>query len=252
MAFKSKISILIYTHSDYSFIWPALIGQMKEYIGKDIEVHFGYNNTIDDIINYNIPDDWIQHTYKDGIVWTKRVNSLLKEIDSEYILFIHEDWIPTNNVSKKILLEACNFMDTVDCGFLLSYSHFSVTDSQDGIFTGYEDYYYYEEDSHIFQPAIWKKTVFSEFCEVLNKEKNQNEDTQCLAFMRNKKCYSVQNLKTVRQYRTTNSLIFPHMHCLSEGLWNFTKYPTLKKLLDDYGIDTNSRGIHTWWELDTQ
>ena len=37
-----------------------------------------------------------------------------------------------------------------------------------------------------------------------------------------------------------------------EGLWNFTKYPVLKELLDSFGIDTNSRGIHTWWELDTQ
>ena len=71
-------------------------------------------------------------------------------------------------------------------------------------------------------------------------------------FMRNKNCYSVQNIKTIRQYRTTNSLIFPHMHVLSEGLWNFNKYPTLKGLLDEYEIDTNSRGIHTWWELDTQ
>jgi hypothetical protein len=70
--------------------------------------------------------------------------------------------------------------------------------------------------------------------------------------MRNKNTYEVQNVKTVRQYRTTNSLIFPHMHVLSEGLWNFTKYPTLKKLLGGYGIDTDSRGIHTWWELDTQ
>lgn len=24
------------------------------------------------------------------------------------------------------------------------------------------------------------------------------------------------------------------------------------KLLDEYGIDTDSRGIHKWWELDTQ
>jgi hypothetical protein len=145
-----------------------------------------------------------------------------------------------------------NFMSENSWDYLLSYAHYSVVESQDGIFTGHDDYYFYKEDSHIFQPAIWKKTVFEEFTNQLDKTKNQNEDQDCLSFMRSKNTYSVQNVKTVRQYRTTNSLIFPHMHALSEGLWNFTKYPTLKKLLDGYGIDTDSRGIHTWWELDTQ
>jgi len=70
--------------------------------------------------------------------------------------------------------------------------------------------------------------------------------------MSKKNCWSVQNRSTVTSLRTTNSLIFPHMHALSQGLWNFTKYPTLKKFLEEFGIDTNTRGVHTWWELDTQ
>jgi hypothetical protein len=248
---KSKIPLFIYTHSDCSFIWSALIGQINEHV-KDIEIHFAYNNTIDDIEKYGIPKSWIRHTYTDNIVWTKRINSILKEIDCEYLLFIHEDWIPTGIVSGKILDEMYNFMSKNSWDYLLSYAHHSVVESQDGIFTGYDDYYFYKEDSHIFQPAIWKKTVFQEFTDKLDKAKNQNEDQDCLSFMRSKNTYSIQNAKTVREYRTTNSLIFPHMHALSEGLWNFTKYPTLKCLLDGYGIDTDSRGIHTWWELDTQ
>jgi hypothetical protein len=251
MTTKSKIPLLIYTHSDCSFIWSSLVGQISQYV-RDVEIHFAYNDTIDDIEKYDIPESWIRHTYVDNIVWTKRINSILKEIDCEYLLFIHEDWIPTAPVSGKILDEMYNFMSENSWDYLLSYAHYSVVESQDGIFTGHDDYYFYKEDSHIFQPAIWKKTVFEEFTNQLDKTKNQNEDQDCLSFMRSKNTYSVQNVKTVRQYRTTNSLIFPHMHALSEGLWNFTKYPTLKKLLDGYGIDTDSRGIHTWWELDTQ
>jgi len=249
---NSTISILIYTHSDYSFIWPALIGQIDKYMDKDFEIHFLYNDTIDDINLYDIPKNWIKHVYNDNLIWTKRVNSVLSKIKSEYILFLHEDWIPIGNVSKKLLEKMCDFMTDNNWDYLLSYSHFSVTDNQPGIFTGYDDYYFYKGDSHIFQPAIWKHSVFEEFSSTLDKAKNQNEDQECLSFMRNKNTYEVQNVKTVRQYRTTNSLIFPHMHVLSEGLWNFTKYPTLKKLLGGYGIDTDSRGIHTWWELDTQ
>lgn len=249
---NSTISILIYTHSDYSFIWPALIGQIDKYIDKDFEIHFLYNDTVDDINLYDIPKNWIKHVYNDNLIWTKRVNSVLSKIKSEYTLFLHEDWIPIGNVSKKLLEKMCDFMTDNNWDYLLSYSHFSVTDNQPGIFTGYDDYYFYKSDSHIFQPAIWKHSVFEEFSSTLDKAKNQNEDQECLSFMRNKNTYEVQNVKTVRQYRTTNSLIFPHMHTLAEGLWTFTKYPTLKDLLDSYGIDTNTRGIHTWWELDTQ
>lgn len=248
----SKISLLVYTHSEYSFMWEVFIGQMNKYMDNDIKVHFLYNNSVDDIEKYDIPKQWIRHVYDDNMNWTKRINLALNEIDSEYILFLHEDWIPISKVSGKILNEVCNVMDNNLWDYLLSYAHYSRVESQEGIFTGYEDYYFYKEDNHVFQPAIWKHSTFLEFSNNLDKSKVQNEDFECLQFMRNKKCYSVQNSKTVRKYRTINSLIFPHMHVLSEGLWNFTKYPTLKKLLDDYGIDTDSRGIHTWWELDSQ
>lgn len=249
---RSKISILIYTHSEYSFMWPVLVGQMNKYTDSSIKVHFLCDNSIDNIENYNIPKQWTLHVYDDNLNWTKRINSGLNEIDSDYILFLHEDWIPVEKVSEKILNEVCDVMDSNNWDYMLSYAHYSRVESQEGIFTGHEDYYFYKEDNHVFQPAIWKHSTFLEFTNALDKTKVKNEDFECLQFMRNRKCYSVQNAKTVRQYRTINSLIFPHMHVLSEGLWNFTKYPTLKQLLEEYGIDTDSRGIHTWWELDTQ
>ena len=145
-----------------------------------------------------------------------------------------------------------SFMKENQCNYLLSYSHISTTSRQSGIFSGYKDYYYYKENNHIFQPAIWKKDIFEEFCYVFNKTKNQNEDNDCLNFMSKKNCYSIQNIETVISLRTTNSLLFPHMHALSEGLWNFKKYPSLQLLLESYGVDTTTRGVHSWWELDTQ
>ena len=259
---KSKTPLLIYTHSDYSFIWPALIGQVEKYV-KDVEIHFGYNNTLGDISRYNIPSHWVLHTYDDSLIWTEKVNQLLKQFESKYVLFIHEDWLPTNYVHGSIMDDMTLFMDEVNCGFLLSYinpDHGRVNRgindpngaSQFGIPSKYNDYYFYREDSHIFQPAIWNKSIFEEFTDTLKKSKNQNEDHECLEFMRRKNAYSIQGEQDIVNKRTTTSLYFPHMHVLSEGLWNFAKYPALKELLDGYGIDTNSRGIHTWWALGWQ
>jgi hypothetical protein len=259
---KSKTPLLIYTHSDCDFIWPALIGQVQKYV-EDVEDHYGKNDTLVDITNYNNQSDWILHTDDDNLIWTEKVNQLLKQFESKYVLFIHEDWLPTNYVYGNIIDDMTKFMDEVNCGFLLSYINSDhgrvnrgINDpngaSQFGIKSKYYNYYFYREDSHIFQPAIWNKSVFEEFTETLKKSKNKNEDHDCLEFMRKKNAYSIQCEQDIVNKRTTTSLFFPHIHALSEGLWNFTKYPTLKELLDGYGIDTNSRGIHTWWELNWQ
>lgn len=247
-----SISILIYTHDEYSFLWKAMFPLCDKYI-KDITVHVLYNNNanMEEVKKY-ISNDYVHHTYDPSLIWTKRVLKCLNEINDDYILFLHEDWLPIADVKLPVLQDMITFMKDKNCGFLLSYSHISRVSVQPGIFTNYKDYYYYQEENHIFQPAIWNTNVFKDFCQTLNKHKNQNEDRECLDFMYHRNCWSVQNKETVTSLRTTNSLMFPHMHAMSEGLWNFTKYPILKSFLNSFGIDTNSRGIHPWWELDTQ
>ena len=74
-----KVPLVIYTHSDYSFLYNAVIGQINKYV-NDIDIHICYNeNATIDIIN-NFPLNWIKHTYTDGIVWSQRVYKCLTEI----------------------------------------------------------------------------------------------------------------------------------------------------------------------------
>jgi len=246
------VCILVYTHDEYSFMWNIMTSLLKKY-APDIKIHWLTNDsTPQELIDTYIPDTWTLHKYDSNLIWTKRFIECLNNIDSEYILFLHEDWLPIGPVIPKRLEEVTNFMYKEKCGFLLSYSHYTRTDIQDGIPTLDPEYRFYKEDNHIFQPAIWNKLVFQDFCISLNKTKHQNEDGECLHFMDLKNCWSIQNTSTVRSLRTTNAYFFPHMHALSQGLWNFTKYPTLENLLQSYGVDTKTRGIHPWWELDTQ
>jgi hypothetical protein len=203
-------------------------------------------------VNKYIPDDYIHHTYDVSLIWTKRVLKALQKIDTDYILFLHEDWLPIADIKLPVLENMIQFMKEKNCGFLVSYSHISTTSVQPGIFSGYDKYYYYQEKSHIFQPAIWNKKIFEEFCTVLNKHKKENEDRECLNFMYHRNCWSIQNKDTVTSLRTTNSLMFPHMHAICNGEWTFKKYPTLKQFLNSFNIDTDSRCINGWWDIDTQ
>ena len=247
----SNTPIVIYTHSDEAFIWKVTIGQILKH-ASGIDVHFVYNDSFTQIDEVDIPSNWTLHTYDDTTPWTKRVNKVLKEIPSEYVLFVHEDWLLTGDTNDMIIDDMVEFMKAHHVDYLLSYSHYSITDAQQGIDIGYPEYFAYKENGHIMQPAIWKHSVFSEFTDTLNKTKSENEDEDCLTFMRNKSCYSVQNLATVRTIRTMNALFFPHMHALTQNKWHSTKYPKLLPLIESYGIDTSTRSAHPWWELDTQ
>jgi hypothetical protein len=243
-------AILIYTHDEYSFLWTAMFTLCNKYI-KDVDIHLLYNDDADIVkINELVPSNFIKHTYNTSLIWTKRVLKGLQEIENEYILFLHEDWFPIDNVFKEVLDSATTFMKTKNCQYLLSYYNWPVEDED--IFSGYENYYYRRQMCHIFQPAIWNRHTFINFCTVFDKKKNENEHPDCHEYTKKINPYFVYNKTNYNTLRTMNSLIFPHYHVLSEGLWNFKKYPGLKAFLEEFGIDTSTRGVHTWWELDTQ
>lgn len=246
------VPILVYTHSEYSFMWDAMVPLLKKY-ASEVPIYWLTNSTTpEEVREKYIPNDWVYLTYKESDIWTARVASGLTKINEEYVLFLHEDWLPIGKIDPTILSNMATFMKNKSCGYLLSYCHYTKTEIQDGIDSDYPDYTFYYVVDHVFQPAIWKHSVFLEYCTRLTKTKHQNEDIESRRFMSSYNCWSIQNKKTPRSLTTVNSLFFPHMHALSEGLWNFRKYPTLESLLQSYGVDTKTRGVHTWWELDTQ
>jgi hypothetical protein len=256
------VPILIYTHSEYSFLWPVILGQFTKY-NEDCEVHFLYDEGApQDLLDKYIPSKWIRHTYDPSDIWTDRIKTALVKMEAEYLLFIHDDWIPVAPFSNKRLDESAEFMKSKNCGFLLSHHNYGCdmncehslvkTEVKEFQATAHPDYMYQNEPHHIFQVALWKRETFIQYTIRCKKTKNTNEDLESLRFMSLQNCWSVQNMTTEKTIRTMNSYIFPHMHILSEGKWNLTKYPTLKSLLESYGLETESRGDHPWWELDTQ
>ena len=67
--------------------------------------------------------------------------------------------------------------------------------------------------------------------------------------MRRKNTWAVQNINTIMTSRSVNSLFYPHVHLLSQGLWNELRYPnTLKPLLKYLNINYTKIGDHSWWE----
>ncbi len=73
------IPILVYTHSDYSFLWKAAIPLLTQY-AKGFEIIW----CCDSLANYTLPPNWRVYTYDPSLIWSERVKGCLETIDSEY------------------------------------------------------------------------------------------------------------------------------------------------------------------------
>jgi hypothetical protein len=103
---------------------------------------------------------------------------------------------------------------------------------------------------HYFQPAIWKKSLLYELS-CLNIPLNENESEKCYNLTKDRKCLGIYDTMFVKDM-STRSFFFPHMQAIAKGKWTFLKYPSLKALVEAYGIDTSTRGVDTEWTINYQ
>lgn len=236
------IPILVYTHSEYSFLWKATIPLLEKY-AKDFQIIW----CCDSLLEYKLPSNWTLYTYDPLLSWGYRVKGCLETIQSDYLLYIQEDWLLIDSLDKERIEYCIKFMKFFKCEFLMSYPN-NVREG--GIGSEYENYVFLKIFSHYFQPAIWKKSLLHEICS-LNTSLKDNESELCFSITKSRNCCAMYN--TLHDnHRTTRSFFFPHMHAIVEGKWTFLKYPCLKSLIEAYGIDTTTRGIDTKWTIPFQ
>jgi hypothetical protein len=237
------IPILVYTHSEYSFLWKAAIPLLERY-AKDFEIIW----CCDSLLDFKLPSDWKVYIYDPLLSWGYRVKGCLETITSDYVLYIQEDWLLIDSISKERIEHCLEFMKEIECEFLMSYPWNNL----EGTYASekYDDYVFIKMFSHYFQPGIWKKSLLYELSS-LNISISEYESEKCFKITKDRNCYGVFHLKNDK-HLTTRSFFFPHMHSIVQGNWTFLKYPCLKALVEAYGIDTTSRGIDLSWTPEFQ
>jgi hypothetical protein len=235
----SKISILLYSHSDYSFLWKATIPLLVKY-ASEMKIYFLCDTTD----NFEIPESWTTILYDPTTtVWSERINIALNLLPSEYIIYLQEDWLLIEPLKLDIFEYLLEFMECKECEFLMCFGWDNY--NKDYSSCMYEDYILEKMPrGHMFFPAIWKKTLLEKICKNRLELKNYEGSTRDLT--RDHNCYCVTNIKNPNHIKT-KSLFFPHYHALNGGRWVFNRFPELKELLESYGIDTSTREIETEW-----
>ena len=224
--YNNRVPILLYTHSEYSFLWKATIGLLDKY-AKNFDIYW----CCDKLLDYKLPEKWKVTFYDESLKWSLRVKQCSDTINSEYLIYIQEDWLLIDHMEEEKVNYIVNFMKEKNCEFMMCYDRDGI--KGEPIDTIYEDYVFQETNGHWLQPAIWKKTLFDKFLSQ-NIAMSQSE----VHIIENTRYFFTYN-KRFPSHLSIRCLFFPHMHAIKHNAWLFYKYPTLKSLIESYGIDTN-------------
>jgi hypothetical protein len=239
------IPIIVHTHSEYSFIWKAAIPLLEKY-AKDYEIIW----CCDSLLDFTLPVGWRTYNYDPLMNWGSRIKGCLETIQSDYVIYIQEDCLLIDHILKDRIEHCLNFMKFKQCEFLMSYPW----NNREGNIasTVYENCNFIKIFSHYMQPGIWKKSLLYEIS-CLNVKASENESEICFNITKDRNCYGVFHISDMRLFNSDyrqlsmRSFFFPHMHAIAGGKWTFTQYPSLKALVEAYGIDTTTRGVDTKW-----
>lgn len=236
------IPIILHTHSEYSFLWNVAIQLLQKHVPFGYKIYW-FSDTL---LDFTLPENFIFCKYDPKLVWSARFGTYIEMIDSDYILYIQEDWLLTYNIDSEKVEYILKYMRDNSIDFIMSYSrgHEQFIEKSE-----YENYDFIKIRGHYFQPAIWSKELFTKIIN-LNIQMNQNESGAAFDITVNSNCYCIRYTKS--RDVSIPTFYFPHMHAICAGKWTFIRYPQLKEMVESYGIDTTTRGVCTNWITDYQ
>ena len=239
----TNIPILLYTHSEYSFLWKAAIPLLERY-AKGFPIIW----CCDSLLDYTLPPEWTLYKYNPSDIWSARIKGCLEQIDSEYLIYVQEDMLLIDTLSSERIDFCIEFMKDYGSEFFMSCPNNAINPKEDYYDTN--GYRIVSMFSHYFQPAIWKKSLLYELS-CLNIPMNMNESEIAYNITKGRRCLGIYDLHFEKDM-TTRSFFFPHIHAINRGKWTFLKYPALKALVEAYGIDTTTREVDTEWLIQWQ
>jgi hypothetical protein len=239
---SKKICHIVYSHTDYSDVWPVYFPQTKKYFE-----YFSHKVIFVNKKSDSVPDNYLQIIYKEKESYTERlINcfSQLKKLGFELCFFEHEDMFlydypKIDKIDKYVKAVDKGYFDFIK---LIKGGEFL---SEESII----DETLFElklESSWIFsiQPSIWNIDVF---LRLINSHKGQGiwdfeEGAQrTCKNMKIRGAFSHGSGKKIGLHHFSND-VYPYVAtAVVKGRWNIKEYELLEEILIKYKIDKNVR-----------
>lgn len=249
----TKISLLIHTHSDYSYLWRVI----QDYT-KDIKINkiLAYNTTSD--ID-QLPSCFNQYiSYNANTNFARRIVKILEQLDDDYIFLVYDVDIIINfdlNVLQKYIeIIEENNIERVNSSLFNGASQIH----KDGYALCDLNKPLKCKSNHFVPidcaPVIWKRESFTKLLKLFPNESyaslelNKDVINYC---KKNVKCYGIQytpNLQIKYNRGLTMCHLFQFLHITTKGrfLKPFSVYMDYEKILHQivkkYNIDMDKIG----------
>jgi len=235
----SRVAYVFYSHSDYSDIWPIMLGQTNEYLKN--QKKYIFTNTIG---KYNF-DGWQVVLYDDSQPYKERVVHCLEEIEEEIVIFHHEDMFLLSEPKFSVIDD---LISKVSIGKydLIKFGRAQYTNSEPeqletNLFKNPSNL------SFAIQPTIVSKKNISKIYRATFGDtiwKFESNSCNFVNFTNLKSCFYYEETDKKRGMYHWDSGIYPYIAtAVVKGKWDYECYSIeLSKLMDKYKIDPNVRG----------
>jgi len=234
--FKMNFSVAVYSHTDYSDIWPLCFGQTEKYLPKHKKYLF-VNHT-DELPENGWREGWNCVFYDDKLSYKERVSICLSSIKDQTILFFHEDMFlydspDVNYLSHLSAKIQQNHIDIVK----LCRAGYTVHNLEE---TGLQDVYRNPDNlKFAIQPSLCNRKKLLQIYDktygenIWDFERNSSGICELLG-IKTGMVYSDKDVK-VSEYHWSSQK-FPYVAtAVEKGKWNFLGYKDiLMKLFSEY------------------
>lgn len=227
-----KPTIILYTHSDCSDVWPLFFGQVEKYMSD-------YNiTTFVNKVHVDIPDYVTTIIYNDKDPYTKRLRDCLNQIDDEVLLFIHEDMILLDEIKHDLIEQYSEYVLRKDVNSVkLIYvgdSHIEASIDSTLVKNNYSKF--------SIQPTILTKEYFLTILDI-KSELNIWDFERAIVNSGGDYMVKLGSEKKRGKYHY-DSIVFPYIAtAIVKGKWNHKEYKDeITSLFTEYQLSTN-RGI---------
>lgn len=234
MGVEEKLSLVIYTHTDYKDVWKITFGQLQKYM-SGFKIYVLCNER-----SMDIPQNWETITYDESKIYTQRLKDCLPFIDSETIMFMHED-MP---LFKKPNFEHMErYFDLVNSKKVDSIKMIYVRDDNEIVSDIDSTLISSQYSKFSIQPTLIN---VKNFVSLLDSTQPLNIwDFELAVPVEGKHYMCKVGGELKRGIYHYDSLVFPYIAtAIIKGKWNYGEYPAeLDELFNEYGIIPFERGI---------
>jgi len=213
------MKILLYTHSDYSWVWKYWHKQTDKFLNNYKKICMVNSNG-------DFRDDYIVINYDDKKDYRNRVISCLEKIDdNEIVIFLHEDMFLYDMPKFDILNEYYELISEEKCDCIKLVRAF-----EDLEVSNLHKYLLKNPSNQLFsiQPTLIKiKTLKNIFLNVPGNNIWEFESNTSIKYLNNliSLCYYNKDFDKKRGKYHYDSSLFPYVcTAVIKGKWNFKEY----------------------------